>query len=1579
MKKKIVVLVILVLFVISLFANADESYVPGTIVFKVTNEFSTITIREDGIIETEQEWFNELAIQYQITELKRRFTFTDREFFQNIYTCDFPEEVDLDMIISDFQSESEENVIEAFKDIKVELYEVPNDEYYQEHQWPLHIVQAEDAWDHDCNPPDTIIVAVVDTGVDICDSTHTQFDIHQDLTENIMKNENGEPISHNVFSPVGFPLPAYDDKGHGTHVAGIVAATSNNNEGIASLCGWHPNIKILPVKVFRWNPGNNYGRATNTGEGLLWAAEYGADVINNSWGYPWPFNPGDPLIAYIDSILAVAYDNNCIVVASAGNHRSDWTGSINAPASRPGVINVAASNMYDEKAFYSTYADWVTITAPGGAGIYSIENAHSPEAFLSTIPTHTNYKSYYLTPLPPNTSPPKYQFGSWEPNGIPEPYYDFCQGTSMSGPFVASLLALLKAKYYDEIISGQMNNDDLITILYGTADNIESTNPEYIGRLGAGRINAYRALTEWDDPHPNITTQEITYNGLTFLEFANDNVEVHISLKNWWQPNLSITGYIEADETDEIEINENSASWGTINQYEIVENSGSITISEVGSSLRDVELILHLEITKQNGETYSQSHPFIVPVRAQVSSPFASVPISQNEEITTEMTIGDIDNDGLDEMIVGSSFENGTDGNIYLYDNGTFTSLSTVNNPVTAKIAFADLTEDGNKEIIAVDITNMIYIWDNEGNIISTTEVDCDSIISIVIEDVNDDGKLEIVGNGNYPSGIFIITSEFVNPDPIFIPMNQTGNIVSEISVGNVDANLGKEGIFLFYNTDNQNLLLYKFFYNLGYNIVSDVIYSPSNPSDLESYTASNILLVKRELDNNNYHSIIFGLTIEEYGGIPPENSSYEYNTYCYDFSVSQSSLLWESEYQVGINNLSGMIYPDRIISGDFIENEGIEIITSADEKIINIENNGTNLGHVYEIYWGEDLYLYNYKPTLITTYMGNQNCTFIYKHNIIKSYNSLKEEISFYRTILPESDVIKSLVLGNVENDINNFVYCISENGHIYCIPLGNQINLKSDWSQHQNNSRNTGCYYQPLPEEVNENITLKHDTVIGKNTKILPSYTLTIEEGIEIRFEKNKSLNFTGISEASDPGGLICIGTEEDSIRFGGLCSNETKKYWNGIIFNKMRTSEIEHSIIQNAYTGLSYYDGESHILNMNRISNNDVGLSFYNSSFCINVNEIIDNNYGVSCDKYASPFFGYPGITTPDIGHNGIMYNDIAVYINRATPSFEDGFNFDLNMLVKEIEEIQINAQRNWWGSNNEQQIIRLLNPHWLVDYDPWCDSPQTIFGNRGDSLTIFQQACVKLYEEQYNEAIVLFQQVIEDSLETIEDQISVASLYNCHSILESIIELGNYIDYRLGFQPSEVMENCFMNYKALVNRALSNYNDAIVYYEDILLNNPSYIDSCYAVIDIGNTYLEANGRASGRLMHLQPESFESHLYTTQLLLESIRTGNHIKNNIPQVKKCVLHRNYPNPFNPETTISFSIPEDSKVELSIYNIRGQKVKTLIKDEFKMGFHNVIWNSKDNNGKSVATGVYFYKLKVDGKDISVKKCLLLK
>ena len=86
-----------------------------------------------------------------------------------------------------------------------------------------------------------------------------------------------------------------------------------------------------------------------------------------------------------------------------------------------------------------------------------------------------------------------------------------------------------------------------------------------------------------------------------------------------------------------------------------------------------------------------------------------------------------------------------------------------------------------------------------------------------------------------------------------------------------------------------------------------------------------------------------------------------------------------------------------------------------------------------------------------------------------------------------------------------------------------------------------------------------------------------------------------------------------------------------------------------------------------------------------------------------------------------------------------------------------------------------------------------------------------------------------------------------------------------------------------------------------------------------------------------------------------------------------------NYPNPFNPTTTIDFSIQNDSKIELSVFNIKGQKIKTLTHSEFTGGSHSLIWNGDDELGKSVSSGIYLYKLNVNGKIESVKKCLLLK
>jgi len=94
------------------------------------------------------------------------------------------------------------------------------------------------------------------------------------------------------------------------------------------------------------------------------------------------------------------------------------------------------------------------------------------------------------------------------------------------------------------------------------------------------------------------------------------------------------------------------------------------------------------------------------------------------------------------------------------------------------------------------------------------------------------------------------------------------------------------------------------------------------------------------------------------------------------------------------------------------------------------------------------------------------------------------------------------------------------------------------------------------------------------------------------------------------------------------------------------------------------------------------------------------------------------------------------------------------------------------------------------------------------------------------------------------------------------------------------------------------------------------------------------------------------------------------------ITEVSKLI--GNHPNPFNPSTTISFSIQNNSNIELSIYNIKGQKVKQLVRDQFSAGEQSVVWDGRDENSKSVSSGIYFFKLNA-GDFEKTKKMILIK
>ena len=186
--------------------------------------------------------------------------------------------------------------------------------------------------------------------------------------------------------------------------------------------------------------------------------------------------------------------------------------------------------------------------------------------------------------------------------------------------------------------------------------------------------------------------------------------------------------------------------------------------------------------------------------------------------------------------------------------------------------------------------------------------------------------------------------------------------------------------------------------------------------------------------------------------------------------------------------------------------------------------------------------------------------------------------------------------------------------------------------------------------------------------------------------------------------------------------------------------------------------------------------------------------------------------------------------------------------------------------------------------------------------------------------------------------------------------------------------------------LVNTIILNYNSQLTNRPIVRDNKLMIIDNRWNeifVFDLNNPS-QPQYVSSFRWFNYSNviEMFDNYLYSSQDsnisildFTEYLSDSNEFEITVPPFNLI----NYPNPFNPTTTIDFSIQNDSNVELTIYNIKGQKIKTLANNNFTQGSHSITWNGDDELGEPVSSGVYLYKLNVNGKTEAVKKCLLLK
>ena len=411
MKRLSLLLMLLCMSSFSFTQNFNPDYQDGKVIFQIPTNAHLLKTT-DGVLEAEDNPFlNSTYQEFGISEVVQLHPKIKDEKLLRTYEIRFSEIQKTELLIGLVKSSMDVAYVEK-KELHKSFF-VPNDTYFSNSfnngMWCLYQINAPQAWDISTGDA-SVVVAVTDNAIQIN---------HPDLVNKVVAGRD-------VVDDDNDPSPCGGNDGfHGSHVSGTVGAETNNNLGVASI-GY--NISVMPIKI-----GNcSTGALTGGYDGIIWAADNGADAINMSWG-------GGGVSSYGQNVCNYAWNAGVILIAAAGN---DGTNQEFYPAAYNNVVSVASTTSGDAKSGFSQYGPWIDVAAPGSQILSTNEGTS----------------------------------------------YQFSQGTSMASPMVAGLVGLMISH------APSATPQDIIDCLLSSADNIDAANGNYLGQLGSGRINAEQAL-----------------------------------------------------------------------------------------------------------------------------------------------------------------------------------------------------------------------------------------------------------------------------------------------------------------------------------------------------------------------------------------------------------------------------------------------------------------------------------------------------------------------------------------------------------------------------------------------------------------------------------------------------------------------------------------------------------------------------------------------------------------------------------------------------------------------------------------------------------------------------------------------------------------------------------------------------------------------------------------------------------------------------------------------------------------------------------------------------------------------------